>query len=220
MGTETNIIVSKIRSENKSNSTIHKATENIPIGKCANIPLDLLGQYDRNHRTNHVPSRRYTKAKSIETFAISKFRQNGRGISFNDLLSNGLAEHKLQAQSTLKHCLRSGILFTPYKYKPQRYYATCLKSEILNKNIPVSPSGVGLLGTGLLRQNRITLNHGLDSVIMQSLEGYVLPMLPKVPLHIHKFLRHGSCLLVTARLSFLLAPGIKVKSMKRSLGEL
>ena len=68
--------------------------ENDPIGKSVNIPLNVLGQYYRNRSAEHVPARRYTKAKRIETLAVNKFKQNGLGISFNELLSNGLAEHK------------------------------------------------------------------------------------------------------------------------------
>ena len=166
--------------------------ENDPIGKSVNIPLNVLGQYYRNRSAEHVPARRYTKAKRIETLAVNKFKQNGLGISFNELLSNGLAEHKQQAQRTLKHCLRGGILFTPYNRKPQQYYPNCLKSEILNKkNIPVSPTGVGLSRPPLFQDNSlgnrsIDSNHGLDSTVVQTLEGYVLPLLPEVPLHIHK----------------------------------
>lgn len=130
--------------------------ENDPIGKSVNIPLNVLGQYYRNRSAEHVPARRYTKAKRIETLAVNKFKQNGLGISFNDLLSNGLAEHKPQAQRTLKHCLRGGILFTPYNHKPQQYYPTCLKSEILNKNMPVSPIGVRLFRHPHFQTNRLT----------------------------------------------------------------
>ena len=184
--TETNRMRSNIRSEDRFDTRICMSTENIPIGKSGNIPLDVLGQYDCSHSIEHIPSRRYTKAKCIEALAINKFKQNGRGISFNDLLLNNLARHKPQAQCTLKYCLRSGILFAPYNHKPQLYYPACLKSEISNKNIPISPTGVGLFGTGLLQENHMVFNHGLDSVIVQSLEGYVLPLLPKVPLHIHK----------------------------------
>ena len=188
---ETNGILSKVRSEDISDTRIHKATENTPIGKSVNIPLNVLGQCYRNRSAEHVPARRYTKAKRIETLAVNKFKQNGLGISFNDLLSNSLAEHKPQAQGTLKHCLRAGILFTPYNHKPQRYYPTCLKSEILNKNIPVGPIGVGLFRTHLFQGSHkdnhfIDFNHDIDSAIVQSLEGYVLPLLPKAPLHIHK----------------------------------
>jgi hypothetical protein len=165
--------------------------ENIPVGKSQNIPLALLGQCDGNSCNERLPHRRYTKAKCIEILAITKCKQNGRGISFLDLLSNSIASHKQQAQATLKYCLRANILFTPYDRKPQQYYPTCLKSEISNKIIPVGAIGVGFSRTSLFQSNcidnrSIDSNHGLDSAILQALEGYVLPLLPKAPLHIHK----------------------------------
>ena len=171
--------------------------------------------------TECVPSRRYTKAKRIETLAINKFRQNGLGINFNDLLSKGLAEHKPQAQGTLKHCLRSGILFTSYNRKPQRYYPTCLKSEILNKNIPVGPMGVGLFKTPLFqdkcKDNRsIGFNHGLDSAIAYShwKDTYYLCYPKPRCIFISSISKQEFFLNATRRLFFLLALGIKARSTK------
>jgi hypothetical protein len=165
--------------------------ENIPVGKSHNIPLALLGQCNGNSCNERMPHRRYTKAKCIEILAITKCKQNGRGISFLDLLSNSLASHKQQAQATLKYCLRSNILFTPYDRKPQQYYPTCLKSEISNKIIPVGAIGVRLPRNSLFQgevpdNDLLDSSPGLHQTIVQTLEGYVLPLLPKVPLHIHK----------------------------------
>ena len=68
-------------------------------------------------------------------------------MTFNDLLSTGLASHKEQAQITLKHCLEKQILFTISNHKPQQYYPTCLRAEILkdkiSKNIPIGVTEVG-----------------------------------------------------------------------------
>lgn len=187
---ETNGTVSGDYFENKLD-TCRDVAENIPIDNHRNIPSDVLGQCDGNHYNNPIPHRRYTKSKCIQNLAINKYRQNGQGICFKDLLSNGLAKHKQQAQATLKHCLRSNILFIPYNRKPQQYYPTCLKSEILNRIIPVRAIGVGLsrpplFQDKLLDKRSIGSNHGLDPAIIQTLEGYVLPLLPKVLLHIHK----------------------------------
>jgi hypothetical protein len=35
--------------------------------------------------------RRYTRAKHIEKLSVDKYKKNGRGLTFNDLLSSGLA---------------------------------------------------------------------------------------------------------------------------------
>lgn len=189
---ETNGTVSRDYFEKKLDTmACRDVAENIPIDNHRNIPLDVLGQCDGNHYNSPILHRRYTKAKCIENLAINKYRQNGKGICFNDLLSNNIAKHKRQAQVTLKHCLRSNILFTPYNRKPQQYFPTCLKSEILDRIIPVRAIGVGLSRPPLFQDNSqgnrsIDFNHGLDSTVVQTLEGYVLPLLPKTPLHLHK----------------------------------
>ncbi len=192
MKKETNETVSGDYVENELDTVAcSDIAENMPIDDRQNIPLDVLGQYDRNHYKSPISHRRYTKAKCIEDLGINKFRQNGQGICFKDLLSSGVAKHKQQAQATLKHCLRSNILFTPYNRKPQQYYPTCLKSEILSKIIPVGAIGVGLSRPPLFQRNSMDKrstdsDHGLDPGIVQTLEGYVLPLLPEFPLHIHK----------------------------------
>jgi hypothetical protein len=181
-----------IRIRDKANI---KVTENTPIDDGQNIPLDLLGQYGNNCKSDWVHSRGYIKKKHLEALAISRYKQNGRGISFNDLLSNGLAQHKEQAQAKLKYCMRAEILFAPYNHKPQQYYPTCFKSEILNKIIPVRATGVRFSKRLPFRDSNnnngrspgiVHHDDGLDSQIDEMLEGYVLPLLPDAPLQIHK----------------------------------
>ncbi|MFZ0326854.1 MAG: hypothetical protein WBP64_09635 [Nitrososphaeraceae archaeon] len=160
-----------------SNFTLNNL-KNIPIDSSQNIPIGLLGQCLRDGKGRR---RRYVRAGEVENLACRNYKENGRGISFGDLLSNGLTLRKQQAQTMLKYCHRKGILFTVSNCKPQQYYPSGLKSEILkarmSKNIPIRVTGVRLTETGLLNQSPI---------IDQSLEGYVLPLLPKAPLHIHK----------------------------------
>jgi hypothetical protein len=169
--------------------------KNIPLRSSQNIPLALPGQYGEAGCTKR---RRYTRAEEIEKLAADKYKENGKGITFNDLLSAGLASHKEQSQITLKHCLRTGVLFTLGNYRPQQYYPTCLKSEIskakMSKNIPIEVTGVGLsniphssINSKTNRDNNNgNTNSCNDSAVIQSLEGYVLPLLPSAPLHIHK----------------------------------
>ena len=114
-------------------------------------------------------------------------------MSFNDLLSAGLASHKEQAQITIKHCLEKQVLFTISNHKPQQYYPTSLRAEILknklSKNLPVGVTEVAYFKAPLLSNNNGNCksnNFCADSVAIQSLEGYVLPLLPSAPLHIHK----------------------------------
>ena len=67
----------------------------------------------------------------------------------------------------------------------------CLKSK-MSKNIPVEPTGVG--SSNIPPSRLISINAAHDEpydrsssiVAYQSLEGYVLPLLPSAPLRIHK----------------------------------
>jgi hypothetical protein len=152
------------------------------------MPIELLGQRDdAGYRR-----RRYTRAQHIERLAIEKYNKNGNGITFNDLVSAGFTSHKEDAQITLKYCHKKNVLFTISNHKPQKYYPTCLKSDIskakMIKNIPVRVTGIGCSKASLFsRNNSNTENSYIESnIAVQSLEGYILPLLPSVPLFIHK----------------------------------
>ena len=164
---------------------ISKPIKNIPIDSNQNIPLTLSGQCVTGHREKIRKQRRYTNAHEIEILAINKYRNSGRGLTYKDLLSYGYASDKKQAQVTLKHCFKRNILFTLGNYKPQRYYPGCLKSKILKKNIPIGVTGVNHIRDGLLQNRQASSFSDPDSIIVQTLEGYILPLLPKTTLHIH-----------------------------------
>jgi hypothetical protein len=166
---------------------ISESIKNIPSDSRQNVPLASSGQYVTKSGSKGRRQRRYTRAREIETLAIGKYKNYGKGITYKDLLSNKLAFSKMQAQITLKHCFRKNILFTLGNNKPQRYYPVCLKSEILKKNIPIGVTGVGYPKAGLLQNKQTTsFLQATDPIIIQTLEGYILPLLPKAPLHIHK----------------------------------
>jgi hypothetical protein len=160
--------------------------KNIPIDFGQNIPLALSRQHLPRHSIRDQNKRRYNKSQTIETVAVNQYKKNGKGITYRDLLPTGIASNKTQAQVTLKHCLARKILFTLGNCKPQQYYPARLKSEILKKNIPIGVTGARYSKAGLLQSKSTTNNHGLEPVIDQSLVGYVLPLLPRAPLHIHK----------------------------------
>ena len=121
--------------------------KNIPLAQSQNIPLALLAQCYGGFVVGYRRRRRYTRAEQIEKLAVDKYKKNGTGLTFNDLLYNGLASNKKQSQISLKHYCTNGILFTISAHKPQQYYPTCLKSEInakkMVKNIPIGVTGVG-----------------------------------------------------------------------------
>jgi hypothetical protein len=176
--------------------------KNIPIGSSKNIPLSLLAQLDGGFVGGHK-RRRYTRAEQIEKLAVDKYKKNGQGLIFGDLLRAGLARNKQQSQITLKYCRSKGILFIISAQKPQQYYPVCIKSEILKakmaKNIPIGVTEVGCSykahnndsgQTNHINSSSISSSNSrfsdLEPAIIQSLEGYVLPLLPSAPLHIHK----------------------------------
>jgi hypothetical protein len=162
---------------------------NPPLHSTQNPPIALLVQCGRGRK------RQYTRAKEIETLAIEKFKKNGKGVTIQDLISNGLAMHKELAREKLKYCREKKILFTPLNVRPQQYFPTSIKSDILNKlykNAQVRVTGVGptttpalLLGKDM-QKNSFSSRRYIEPIILQTLEGHVLPLLPKAPLHIHR----------------------------------
>jgi hypothetical protein len=133
-------------------------------------------------------SRSYNLSHSITDLAARKFRKTGQAITYKDLMDAGLVVHKHQAQEVLKYQLRKGNLFTLGDKRPQEYYPTKIKSEAIKKiakgNTPIQPSGV----TSITLPDKFSispLTQCLQYVTIQTLEGYVLPLLPEAPLLIH-----------------------------------
>ena len=128
----------------------------------------------------------YVSSRQITEMAIDIYKMRGRGITYNDLLDRGFSLHKKLAQDMLKYHLRKGTLFTLEDRRPQQYYPTELRSEIkqkkLQKNTPIHPSGVTFSNIPL---SKGPLANCLQPLIVETLEGYVLPLLPAAPLFIH-----------------------------------
>jgi hypothetical protein len=164
------------------NNTDNCKARIIPINQLRNVPLDSVTRYDNDRLRKSESQRHYTAAKVINDLAVKKYKINGRGTNFNDLLFAKIATSKKQAQIKLKYHLKKKTLFTISKNKPQSYYPESLRSEIINnkisKNIPIGITGV------LYNNDTHFLTY--DTVVIRSLEDYVLPLLPHVPLGIHK----------------------------------
>ena len=147
--------------------------KNSPIDQKSNAPLRTLVYCDA---VRFDSTRRYTRAQEVDALAVKKYKVNGRGITFQDLISSGLAKHKSQAQNTLKRYLGRKILFAPENHKPQRYFPSSLKAEIhearLSKNARIRVTGAPLLQS--------TYPSTEDAIVTQTLEGYVLPLLRDV----------------------------------------
>ena len=117
-------------------------TNNIPLTNSKNAPLASEVQYD-GHRS-------YTNANQIIDIAVNECKTNNRkGITYMTLLEKGIAKSKKQAQGILKHHRTQGTLFTIADKRPQVYYPSCLKSDILKKllqkNTPIDHIGVTTL---------------------------------------------------------------------------
>lgn len=92
-----------------------------------------------------------------------------------------MANSKHQAQLRLRYSLKKKVLFTLGDHRPQEYYPTCMESEVrkkvLSKSTYIQPTGVTNFKT--------PLSNCLEPIIIQTLDGYVLPLLPSASLHIH-----------------------------------
>jgi len=146
-----------------------------PLTNNQNIPLVLEAQ-DSVWRS-------YTSSNQIIDIAIDEYKKQGKGLTFVSLMNRGLAKSKKQAQIILKYYLRKGILFTLSDRRPQIYFPSYLRSEILKnqmqKNIPVYPIVVGFPNT------KQPLSQCIDYMSYHTLEGYVLPLLSEAPLLVH-----------------------------------
>lgn len=133
-------------------------------------------------------SRSYNFSHSITGLAVNRFRKTGKGITYKDLMDAGVVAHKHQAQEILKYQLRIGNLFTLQDKRPQEYYPNKIKSEVIEKiakrNTPIQPTGVNSII--LLDNSSISpLSQCLQYITIQTLEGYVLPLLSEAPLLVH-----------------------------------
>jgi len=119
-----------------------------------------------------------------------------------DLMQAGLGAHKHQAQRALKYQKSKGILFTARANRPQQYFPTCIKSRVLEnqlqKNVHMNPTGVHSLHHHLSYAPAKNSNHPLSQIIetltYQTLENYILPLLPKAGLAINNL--HMKCKII------------------------
>jgi hypothetical protein len=108
----------------------------------------------------------------------------GQGISFSDVIREFRCS-KTNAQRILKDCCHRRILFRLERTSPQRFYPSVLKADISKPKqkgtVPIDPTGVNHSSTPLSSD---VLNN-TDQIIIQTLEGHILPLLPTAPSYIH-----------------------------------
>lgn len=128
--------------------------------------------------------RKYISKKQIEELGIQKFLRAGLGITFEDI-EREFHINKAKAQRSLKYFHGKGVHFTANDLRlqgigilqnksSQQYFPACIKSDIIEglikqKNVLVNPTGA---------------TSSFES-ISETLEGYILPLLPESPLFIH-----------------------------------
>src|SRR5689334_3487038 len=112
--------------------------ENTPLSNTKSTPLALSAQLCCKNR--------YLSSDQITKISIKIFKSKGRGIIYSDLLEKvSIANHAQQSQGTLKYHLKKGTLFTLEDRRPQQYYPSAIKSDImenLRKNTLLDPIGV------------------------------------------------------------------------------
>jgi hypothetical protein len=156
--------------------------KNRPLYNQKNRPVALVAHIDSQ--------RNYVNADQITELAIKIYRtKNGNGSTYQDLMDAGLVLHKKQAQKTLKYHLAKGTLFTLRDTRAQQYYPSSIRSEVVKKDLqkigPIDPIGVVVPNQRHISKGIGPLANCMETVILQTLEGYVLPLLPKAPLFIH-----------------------------------
>jgi hypothetical protein len=165
--------------------------------------LDLVGQ--------SFPScKSYIHSSTIIELAADKFNKTGKGITYKDLMQAGIVVHKNHAQDVLKYHLRKGDIFTLKDKRPQQYYPTEIRAEVIEKilkNTPIDPTGVGIIPTSLSSSSNSPLSQCIQYTAMDTLEGYVLPLLPQAPLFIHNM--HFKTKVLPERYSELDLPSYK-----------
>jgi hypothetical protein len=152
-----------MKSDSKVILDTTKVDKNVPIIYKQNVPI----------------AREYVRSKEVQELAVEKYHKNGRGITFNDLISRGITKTKRQAQRKLKNCLKNKALFTIQHHNPQQYYPSCIKSHILeNKNVLIDPTGVH-------HQQQYYHQYQYNIDTPSSIIAYILPLLPAAPSYIH-----------------------------------
>lgn len=159
-----------------NNDDLHDVcTDNVPIQNDAIVPTDELGH-------TFMYPKRIPKMK-VEELAIKKYRTCVKGIDFSDVVTK-FGCSKTKAQRILKDCcqrrmgkdltLHTPILFrSPRRTSPQQYYPSAHRADIHEKlnqrgNVPIYPSGVSHF-------KHFPSTNPNEPLVMQSLEGYVLP---------------------------------------------
>jgi hypothetical protein len=152
--------------------------QNVPLESSKNV---LVAKSVHSH--SNIPS------DEIQDLSVDQFARSRNGVTFNDLIARYNISKK-RAQRKLKECCRQRLLFVPESedHKPQRYYPTCLKADVIEylnkKNVQV--------GSTVLNR---TTRHPLYTAVEYQKARNLLDILLSIgqgPLYIHKLHLHLS----------------------------
>ena len=170
------------------NSAGNPQNRNLPIYSEVIVPKEELVH-------TRILSKRISK-KKIEELAIQKYKTCGKGIDFSDVIEEFHCS-KTKAQRILKDCchqtigkdgtLHAPILFrSPKRTKPQRFYPSILRADILEKlkqrgNVPIQL-------TEVTSSEPISSKPPLSNVEQQKAQNLLdaLFLLGRCPLYVHK----------------------------------
>lgn len=151
-----------------------------------NVP-NHSGNVPNGHLVHVLHRRVSSKQAQIQRLAIEKYRTSGLGINFSDVI-NSLGCSKKNAQHMLKMACNAEILFRlPRRTKPQSYFPSAFKADILEKirkadNLLNEPTGLN--HSNLTNASSSRLDQ-LEKQKPQSLLD-ILQQLKFMPLFIHK----------------------------------
>jgi hypothetical protein len=173
--TDTNSLSSNPKYKNFAATT---SLQNVLMSSIENVPISELV-----HRQSNIAT------QAVRMLSIEKFNQSKQGITFNDLIGR-FNITKRRAQRKLKDCCMRKVLFVPEfeNHKPQRYYPSCLRADVLeylkHKIVQVRPT----VPTG-------TTRHPLYEAIEHQKAQNLLDVLVSIgyndtPLYVHKLQLH------------------------------
>ena len=105
----------------RATSSLDNSENNVPIDSQEDV---LIATSVRSRCLRHS----VITSKDVQALAIKKFKGSKKGITFNDLIAQ-FSISKRSAQRKLKDCRKRGILFSPEKHKPQKFYPSCLRAD-------------------------------------------------------------------------------------------
>lgn len=142
------------------------------------IPIPSNNAPIRNPVQLVYAKRDYVKRDKIVNLAVKLFDENGRGVTAIILFEAKIASSKARGSRMLKRLKQLGIMFTLVRSRPQIYYPSCKRADIIEslrnrKNVPIDRSVVHRLQNDTLDHRTVML---FD----------VLKALPNYPLKLHR----------------------------------